>query len=140
MENYNPEFQKNAKDGDIMDVGNNFGTGSSREQAVTALKYKGIKLVIAGSFSETYKRNAFNNGFLLIEIQELVNDLKAKYRLEKLTLNTEQIITIEFEKSNASFNNKVYEFDPLGKAAQELIAVGGLNNWVKKKLINETNK
>ena len=140
MENYDTEFQKIAKDGDIIVGGYNFGTGSSREQAVTALKYKGIKLVIAGSFSETYKRNAFNNGFLLIEIPELVNDIKAKYGTEKLTVNTGQLITIDFEKSNASFNNKVYEFDPLGKAAQELIAVGGLNNWVKKKLINETKK
>ena len=59
--------------------GFNFGTGSSREQAVTALKAKGIPLVIAGSFSQTYLRNAFNNGFLCIEIPELVKRLRAKF-------------------------------------------------------------
>jgi len=134
MENYDPEFQNIANDGDIIVGGFNFGTGSSREQAATALKYKGIKLVIAGSFSETYKRNAFNNGFLLIEIPELVNDLKSKYGTEKLTFNTNESVTIDFENSKAVFNNKDYSFDPLGKAAQELIAAGGLNNWVKKKL------
>ncbi len=134
MENYDPEFQNIANDGDIIVGGFNFGTGSSREQAATALKYKGIKLVIAGSFSETYKRNAFNNGFLLIEIPELVNDLKSKYGTEKLTFNTNESVTIDFENSKAVFNNKEYAFDPLGKAAQELIAAGGLNNWVKKKL------
>ena len=59
--------------------GFNFGTGSSREQAVTALKCKGIPLVIAGSFSQTYLRNAFNNGFLCIEAPELVNRLRVAF-------------------------------------------------------------
>ena len=58
--------------------GFNFGTGSSREQAATALKFKGIPCVIAGSFSETYKRNAFNNGFVVFECPELVTHL-ARY-------------------------------------------------------------
>jgi homoaconitate hydratase len=55
----------------------NFGSGSSREQAATALKFKGIPCVIAGSFSETYKRNAFNNGFVVFECPELVTHLRA---------------------------------------------------------------
>ena len=50
----------------------NFGTGSSREQAATALKHFGIPCVIAASFSETYKRNAFNNGFVVFECPALV--------------------------------------------------------------------
>ena len=88
MENYDPEFKSIAKEGDLLVGGFNFGTGSSREQAATALKYKGIKLVIAGTFNETYKRNALNNGFLLIECPELVNDLKNKFGKEKLTVKT----------------------------------------------------
>ncbi len=59
--------------------GFNFGTGSSREQAVTALKCAGIPLVIAGSFSQTYLRNAFNNGFLCIEAPELVAFLRQQF-------------------------------------------------------------
>ncbi|KAB2846053.1 MAG: homoaconitase, partial [Ignavibacterium sp.] len=62
MENYDTEFVKIANSGDILVGGFNFGTGSSREQAATALKYKGIQLVVAGTFNETYKRNALNNG------------------------------------------------------------------------------
>jgi len=134
MENYDKNFQSLAKDGDIIVGGFNFGTGSSREQAATALKYKGIKLVIAGSFSETYKRNAFNNGFLLIDIPKLVKDLKFKYENKSLTENTNNTISINFENSKALFNNKQYYFDSVGKAAQELIALGGLNNWIKEKI------
>ncbi len=47
-------------------------TGSSREQAATSLKYRGLSLLVAGSFSETYKRNALNNGLLTIEAPKLV--------------------------------------------------------------------
>src|SRR6185369_15561080 len=65
FENYDPNFNALYKRGDIVVGGLNFGSGSSREQAATALKFKGIPCVIAGSFSETYKRNAFNNGFVV---------------------------------------------------------------------------
>lgn len=134
MENYDPEFVKIAKEGDILAGGFNFGTGSSREQAATALKYKGIKLVIAGSLNETYKRNALNNGFLLIECPELIVDLKKKFGKEKLTVKTGMIAKIDFSSSQISINKKKYSFDPVGKAAQELIVAGGLEEWVKKNI------
>ena len=57
MRNYDPAFQAIARRGDILVGGRNFGSGSSREQAATALKHRGISLVIAGSYSQTYKRN-----------------------------------------------------------------------------------
>ena len=65
MENYDPQFAARTQAGDVIVGGFNFGTGSSREQAVTCLKAKGIPLVIAASFSQTYLRNAYNNGFLV---------------------------------------------------------------------------
>jgi homoaconitate hydratase len=134
MENYDPEFGKIAKAGDILAGGFNFGTGSSREQAATALKYKGIQLVVAGTFNETYKRNALNNGYLLIECPQLVNDLKAKYGKEKLTVKTGMNVKIDFQNSVLTFDNKTYSIDPVGEAAQELIVTGGLEEWVKKNL------
>mgnify|MGYP001821611408 CR=1 FL=1 len=134
MENYDPNFQSIAGPGDVLAGGFNFGTGSSREQAATALMHKGIRLVIAGSFSETYKRNAFNNGFLLLEIPDLVNALKEAYGAERLTVDTGQVISIDFESSEATFGGKTYSIDPVGKAAQELVLVGGLENWVKARL------
>ncbi len=134
MENYDPEFVNIAKAGNILVGGFNFGTGSSREQAATALKYKGIQLVIAGTFNETYKRNALNNGYLLIECPQLVNDLKVKYGKEKLTVKTEINVKIDFKNSSLVFDNKTYSIDPVGEAAQELVVTGGLEEWVKKNL------
>ncbi len=134
MENYDPEFVKIAEEGDILIGGFNFGTGSSREQAATALKYKGIKVVIAGSFNETYKRNAINNGFLLVECPELVEDLKQELGLSKLTIKLSERINVNFIDSEIEFKDKNYSFDPVGTAAQELIALDGLENWIKKNL------
>jgi homoaconitate hydratase len=134
MENYDPEFVKITKAGDILVGGFNFGTGSSREQAATALKYKGIQLVVAGTFNETYKRNALNNGYLLIECPQLVNDLKTKYGKEKLTVKSGLNLKIDFENSSLTFDKKTYSIDPVGEAAQELIVTGGLEEWVKRNL------
>ena len=134
MENYDPEFVNIVKKGDILVGGFNFGTGSSREQAATALKYKGISLVIAGSFSATYMRNAINNGFLVIEQPELVNDLKEKFGSDRLTIRTRITAEIDFINSKITVANKEYSINPVGKAAQELIVIGGLENWVKEKI------
>jgi homoaconitate hydratase len=134
MENYDPEFGKIASYGDILVGGFNFGSGSSREQAATALKYKGIRLVLAGSFSETYKRNAINNGFLAIEAPELVRDLKAKFGADKLTVATGIQATIDFVKATLTAGNKQYSLSPIGTPAQELIVAGGLEEWVRERL------
>jgi homoaconitate hydratase len=134
MENYDPEFGNLAKNGDIHVGGFNFGTGSSREQAATALKYKGIQLVVAGTFNETYKRNALNNGYLLVDAPELVNDLKAKFGNTKLTVKTGITAKIDFQNSTIHADGKTYKIGPVGGAAQELVVTGGLEEWVKKNL------
>jgi homoaconitate hydratase len=90
--------------------------------------------VIAGTFSETYARNAINNGFLIIECSDLVNDLKSKYGKEKLTVKTDKKVKVDFKNSSITFAGKEYAIDPVGEAAQELIIVGGLEEWVKKNL------
>jgi len=62
-----PDFLKRADGRSIIIAGSNFGCGSSREQAPLALKYAGIKAIIAKSFARIFYRNAFNLGIVLIE-------------------------------------------------------------------------
>jgi homoaconitate hydratase len=131
MENYDPEFVKIAKQGDILAGGFNFGTGSSREQAATAFKHKGIQLVIAGSFSETYKRNAINNGFIVIECPEMINDLREAFKSDELTIDTTMEIKVNFKKAHIKIADKKYTFNPLGDAAQILIIENGLLGMIK---------
>ena len=134
MENYDPDFTKLVKTGDILASGFNFGTGSSREQAATALKYRGIQLVVAGSFSETYKRNAINNGFLVIEAPEFINYLKENFSNDAPTIRTGLTATIDFGKAVLTVGDQTFPIPPIGSAAQEMIIAGGLESWVKQKL------
>jgi homoaconitate hydratase len=134
MENYDTKFRSVIKNGDILAGGFNFGTGSSREQAATALQASGIQLVLAGSFSQTFKRNAINNGFLVIEAPELILDLVRQFGRENLTIRTNYHVSVNFKKSELSSNGKTVRISPIGQAAQDLILSGGLENWVKKRL------
>ncbi len=133
MENYDPQFVKIMKKGDLLVGGFNFGTGSSREQAATALKYAGIQLLIAGSFSETYKRNAINNGFIVLESPDLVQDLKERFT-EGLTIRTGLKARVDFTTARIEVDGQVFSFKPFGRAAQEIILAGGLENWVQQRL------
>ncbi|MFC1555015.1 homoaconitase [candidate division KSB1 bacterium] len=130
MENYDPEFKNLVRDGDILVGGVNFGSGSSREQAATALKYRGIRLVIASSFSQTYKRNALNNGFLTLEVPLLVKHLKDRFGTEKLTVRTEIKVRIDLVRSK--LNN--YDISPVGATAQELLLAGGMEKWLSGRI------
>ena len=138
MENYDPQFSGRTAQGDVVVGGFNFGTGSSREQAVTALKCKGIPLVIAGSFSQTYLRNAFNNGFLCIEAPELVNRLRPKFagavaRKEK-TIIPGDAIEVNFATSTIQYDGQEFAFPALGSVPQSLVIADGVENLVSRKL------
>jgi homoaconitate hydratase len=138
MENYDPQLTANSRAGDIFVGGFNFGTGSSREQAVTALKAKGIPLVIAGSFSQTYLRNAFNNGFLCIESPELVKRLRALFSSEikaaQKTVLPGDEIGIDFKSSEIAYRDEQFHFPTLGSVPQSLVIAGGMENLVARKL------
>jgi homoaconitate hydratase len=133
FENYDPNFNTLYQKGDVVVGGLNFGSGSSREQAATALKFKGIPCVIAASFSETYKRNAFNNGFVVFECPELVSHLRATLKNRAPTTVAAEI-TIDYAKSILTIDGKSIHFPPLSPAAQELIVAGGAENLVATRL------
>jgi homoaconitate hydratase len=133
FENYDPNFNALYQEGDVVVGGLNFGSGSSREQAATALKFKGIPCVIAASFSETYKRNAFNNGFVVFECPGLVSHLRATLT-DRAPTTVASEITIDYAKSALTMDGKSFVFPPLSPAAQELIVAGGAENLVAARL------
>jgi homoaconitate hydratase len=138
MENYDPQFHARVHAGDVIAGGFNFGTGSSREQAVTCLKAKGIPLVIAASFSQTYLRNAYNNGFLCVEVPELVNCLRKQFAnqieaKEKTVISGDEM-EIDFTTSVISWRGKRFSFPSLGSVPQSLVIAGGVENMVARKL------
>ncbi|PWB77788.1 MAG: homoaconitase [Holophagae bacterium] len=137
MANYDPQFQKIAEAGDIIVAGANFGTGSSREQAATALAYRGIRMVIAASFSQTYLRNAFNNAFICLDSPELERAMRAALATEaaggRRTIPAGEL-EVDFRRSVAIWRGGEYRLSPLGPAAQELVQAGGLEALIRSRV------
>lgn len=73
LEGERPDFTANVKKGDVIVAGENFGCGSSREQAPIAIKTAGVDAIVAKSFARIFYRNAINIGLPVI-----VSDIKAK--------------------------------------------------------------
>ena len=138
MENYDPQFAARTNAGDVIVSQFNFGTGSSREQAVTCLKAKGIPLVIAASFSQTYLRNAFNNGFLCIEVPEFVARVREQFAPEiaakEKTVIPGDDIDIDFTSSTIHWRGEKFTFPALGSVPQSLVIAGGVENLVATRL------
>jgi homoaconitate hydratase len=136
MENYDPQFAGRTAAGDVIVGGFNFGTGSSREQAVTCLKAKGIPLVIAASFSQTYLRNAYNNGFLCVEVPDLVKRLRKQFAGEigEKTIIPGDEVDIDFTSSVITWRGETFAFPALGSVPQSLVIAEGVENLVARKL------
>ena len=149
MENYDPSFVTLAKPGDILVSGFNFGCGSSREQAATAILARDIPLVVAGSFGNIFSRNSVNNALLTVEVPRLIHRLRSAFAGQAgeklLTRRTGWWFEWDISKSTVT----VREGPPgapewsqtvgeLGVNVQEIIVKGGLEGWVKAKLEEKT--
>ena len=99
----------------------NFGCGSSREQAPMAIKYAGISAVLAKSFARIFYRNCFNLGLLAIECD--TDGIDEKDELE-MDLNGGKI--------NNKTKGKTIDIKPLPKVMQTLLDDGGLVEHFKK--------
>jgi homoaconitate hydratase len=140
---HDPGFAAAVRAGDVLVGGARFGTGSSREQAVTALQALGIAAVVAGSFSDTYLRNALNNGFLCVRCPELVAWLLERLAREsgesegaraRATWFPGVTIEIDFETATIACRDRTFPFEPPGALAQSLVAEGGIGPRIRRTL------
>ncbi|MGD2110764.1 MAG: homoaconitase, partial [Phycisphaerae bacterium] len=101
----------------------------------TALQHRGIQMVIAGSFSQTYKRNAFNNGYIVIECPGLVDDIRTTHSsADALTIRTGWQARVDFTAGRIQYNGNTHTFAPLGRVAQELVVKGGFEEVIRDQL------
>ncbi len=119
MEGIDPDFVKKVRPGDFVVAGKNFGCGSSREHAPIALRYAGIKAVLAKSFARIFYRNAVDGGHLIpIEIDNNV--------YERLSDGDE----IEVDVSKGIVRNltkgEVYNIRPIPELVMKIIKAGGI--------------
>lgn len=125
MEDLDANFASKVQKDDIIVADKNFGCGSSREHAPIAIKAAGLSCVIAKSFARIFYRNAFNVGLLLMICPEAVEDIDVNDELE-IDIHTDNII------KNIT-KNKSYQAEPIPTFINDIIAHGGLMNYVVKK-------
>jgi len=124
MEPLDPDFHKKVEKGDILVAGRNFGCGSSREQAPTALKYAGIGAVIAESFARIFFRNSINVGLPVLECKNISTKIKEGDVLE-VDLETGDIRNLTTGETMKAM--------PLPSFALQIIRDGGLIPYLKKR-------
>lgn len=124
MENEHPTFAKEARAGDIIIGGKNFGCGSSREHAPLSIKGRGIACVIAKSFARIFYRSAFNLGLPILECSEAVDGIEEGHLIE---------VDLAEGEIKDETNGKVYKATPIPSFMQAIIDDGGLMNHIAKK-------
>jgi len=110
-------FAKEAKKGDILIVGKNFGCGSSRQQAVDCFKSLGISVIIAESFGAIYERNAINSAMPILVVEDITEKIDDKNELS-VDFTTGEIIDKTQDKS--------YNAKSFSKSQLEIYRKGGL--------------
>lgn len=128
MEDTRPEFPKGVRPGDIVVAGDNFGCGSSREHAPIALKACGIGAIIASSFARIFFRNSINIGLPIVECPQAAREIEEGNEIE-IDMDRGQVID--------HTSGRVYSFEPFPPEIRDIIAAGGLMEYVKKKVGKE---
>ncbi len=121
LEDLDPEFRNKVQKGDILVAGNNFGCGSSREQAPLALKLSGVALVIGKYFARIFFRNAINIGLPVLEIPD--HDISTGDELE-IDLKAGKIVNIT--------KNSSYTAAKMPNVMMDILGEGGLVNYLSK--------
>jgi len=117
-------FTEKAKKGVILVGGRNFGCGSSREQAPVALKYAGVKCVLAESFARIFYRNAINIGLPLLESPGISKEVEEG---DNLAVDLEEGKVLDQTKNHVAYALKLPDF------ILEIISDGGLIEHLRKK-------
>lgn len=116
-------FPDKLRSFDILVAGRNFGCGSAREQAATAIQGLGIKAVIAASFARTFYRNAINDGLPIMECPELYAAVQEGDR-----------IRIDLEAGKIRLGDKEYSFPKMPESVRKILELGGLAAYLKSQL------
>ena len=116
-------FPAKLREFQILVAGRNFGCGSAREQAATAIQGLGIQAVVACSFARTFYRNAINDGLPIFECPELYPDVQEGDSLK-----------IDLAASKIHLRDKEYAFPQLPDSVKKILELGGLANYLKTQL------
>src|SRR5712692_1984426 len=108
---------------DILVAGRNFGCGSAREQATTAIRGMGIKCVVASSFARTFYRNAINDGLPIVECPALY-----------AAVHEGDELRIDLAAGKIHHAGAEYAFPQLPESVRKILELGGLAAYLKSQM------
>jgi len=114
------EFSKDAREGDVIVAGRNFGCGSSREHAPLALKGAGVRMIIAESFARIFFRNAINVGLLPVVCRDTS------------TIRDGSSIVVKEREGVMIVKGKEYAIDPVPEFMYNIVEAAGLVEYAKQ--------
>lgn len=125
MEGARKDFALSVRPGDIVIGGSNFGCGSSREQAVTALKHCGVSAVLARSFARIFYRNAVNLALVVVVSPDSAHKF-GDGEVVRIDLDGNRVTSVPAGKSAL--------LEPIPPHVRRILDEGGLVPYVKKRL------
>ncbi|HZJ84889.1 MAG TPA: 3-isopropylmalate dehydratase small subunit [Syntrophomonadaceae bacterium] len=123
MEDADPTFPSKVEAGDIIVADKNFGCGSSREHAPIAIKAAGVSCVVAKSFARIFYRNSINIGLPILECPQGIDAINEGDEIE--------VDLVRGLVKNLRTGEE-YEATPFPEFMQNIMAEGGLINYVKE--------
>jgi 3-isopropylmalate/(R)-2-methylmalate dehydratase small subunit len=122
LEGLGEEYSRRLRPGSILVAGENFGCGSSREQAAGAIQAAGVSVVVAKSFARIFFRNAINFGLFVLTCPEAVEAVSDGDRIQ-----------VDIHGGRISFESgESFQFPPLPDFLMEIVEAGGLVAHGKK--------
>lgn len=120
LEDLDPDFCQRVKQGDMIVAGENFGCGSSREQAPLAIKVAGVSVVIARYFARIFFRNAINIGLPVLEVPE--HDIEPGHS-----------VSVDLETSTVTNHTTgvTHQATKLPQVMIDILNAGGLVSYLK---------
>jgi 3-isopropylmalate/(R)-2-methylmalate dehydratase small subunit len=110
---------------DILVAGRNFGCGSAREQAATAIQGLGIQAVVASSFARTFYRNAINDGLPIVECPAIY-----------AAVEEGDEIRIDLASGIIHHRGAGYAFPKMPESVRKILELGGLAAYLKAQLVD----
>jgi 3-isopropylmalate/(R)-2-methylmalate dehydratase small subunit len=118
-------FPAKLRSFDILVAGRNFGCGSAREQAATAIQGLGIKAVVARSFARTFYRNAINDGLPIVECPDVYDCVQEGDEMQ-----------IDLAAGRIRHRGTEHAFPQMPESVRQILELGGLAAYLKTQLNN----
>jgi 3-isopropylmalate/(R)-2-methylmalate dehydratase small subunit len=122
FEGFDPGLRDKLGPDTILVVGENFGTGSSREHVPLAMKASGVSCVMGKSFARIFRRNCLNLGLPLVDCPDAVTSADAGARIE-----------VDLDHGTVTVEGERFDIAPIPDFMRQMLAAGGLVPWLRER-------